>query len=128
MVQGVSTVKEVKNALLSPGEWIMEEITATLEVNGTFGTDYTFGSLIATNERLRLYTKYPFFGVKETAVYHYCELNRIEIGKRLFSFHDDISIVVKLVNKGNVNHFLETIQLYSTVPGIRNFHQNNSGS
>lgn len=116
-----------KNALLSPSEHIIEEITATFEVKETFGVNYKFGNLIATDKRLILCTKYPLLGLKETTIYHYADLIRIDVANSLFSLNNDVSIVVKLVNKGRANHFLESLKLFSTVPGIRNFYQNSTG-
>ncbi|WP_167751379.1 PH domain-containing protein [Lentibacillus salicampi] len=113
-----------RNSLLSPCEHIIDEITATFEVKENFGITYKFGNMIATNKRLILYTKFPLFGLRETTVYHYEEIIRIDVVKSLFSFHNGVSVAVKLVNKGNTKLFLETIKLFSNhAPGIRNFQQ-----
>ncbi|WP_176448580.1 PH domain-containing protein [Lentibacillus sp. CBA3610] len=113
-----------KNSLLSPDESIIDEITATFEVKENFGITYKFGNMLATNKRLILYTKYPLIGQSETAIYHYEEIIRIDVVNSLFSFHNGVSVAVKLVNKGNTELFLETIKLFSNhAPGIRNFQQ-----
>lgn len=116
------------NTLLLPGENIIEEITATFEVEGTFGISYKFANLIATNKRLISFTEHPFLSWREVMIYDYNDITRIDIRQTLFSFNHDVSIVVKLVNKGNAQKFLRTIQLFAVyAPGIRNFQQNSSG-
>lgn len=116
------------NTLLSSGEKIIEEITATFEVNGTFGISCEFANLIATNKRLISYTECPLLRSREVIMYDYNDIIRIDVIQSLFSFNNDVSIAIKLVNKGNPEKFLRTIQLFAAyAPGIRNFQQNSSG-
>lgn len=116
-----------KGPALSIGEHIIDEITATMELKEYTGVIYTFGNLIATNQRLILYTQYPVIGLKEQTVYHYDDVIWVDAVKALFSLNNGVTIAVKLVNNGNARLLSEMIRVFSDyASGISNFHQINS--
>lgn len=109
------------NSLLSSDEQKYSSITATFEFQELTGINNKFGTLIATDKRLIQYTKHPL-GFKETNIYKYRDIISVDVTQSLFTFNNEVSIKVKLINQGNMKHFLETIKYFSTyTPGIRNY-------
>lgn len=114
---------EFVNLLLSPDEQKYSSITATFELQELTGVNFKFGTLIATDKRLIWYTKYPL-GWKETNIYKYRDIIYVDVTQSLITFTNEVSIKVKLINRGNMKHILETIQYFSTyIPGIRNYNK-----
>jgi Bacterial PH domain len=115
------------HSLLLPDEQVFSEITGPFELQEMTGVNYKFGTFIATDKRLIWQTKDPL-GLKETTVYQYRDLFNVDAAQSLFTFTNDVSIKVKLINKGDKKHFLDTVQHFSMYsPGIRNFHKKDSG-
>lgn len=113
------------DSLLSSDEQEYSSITATFEVQELTGINYKFGTLIATDKRLIWYTNYPL-GFKETNIYKYRDIINVDVTQFLFTFSNGVSIKVKLINQGNMMHFLKTIKYFSTYnPGIRNYYKIN---
>jgi hypothetical protein len=111
------------NLLLSPDEQKYSSITATFELQELTGVNYKFGTFIATDKRLIWYTKYPL-GCKETNIYKYRDIIYVDVTQSLFTFSNEVSIKVKLISRGNMKHFLETIKYFSTyIPVIRNYNK-----
>lgn len=112
------------NSLQSSDEQKCSHITATFEIQELTGITYKFGTLIATDKRLIWYTKHPL-GFKETDIYQYRDIIYVNVAQSFFTFSNDILITVKLINQGDMKHFLETIKYFSTYnPGIRNYCKN----
>ncbi|MFJ7726143.1 PH domain-containing protein [Neobacillus sp. NPDC097160] len=110
------------NSLLSPDEQKYSSITATFELQELAGVNYKFGTLIATDKRLIWYTKHPL-GWRETNIYKYRDIIDVDETQSLITFNNEVSIKVKLINLGNMKHFLKTIKYFSTyIPGIRNYY------
>ncbi|NWQ44570.1 PH domain-containing protein [Bacillus sp. EB106-08-02-XG196] len=111
------------NSILTPDEQKYSSITATFELQELTGVTYKFATLTATDKRLIRYTKYPL-GLKETNIYHYRDIINVDVTQSLFTFINEESIKVQLINQGNMNHFLDTIKYFSThTPGIRNYYK-----
>lgn len=111
------------NSLLSLDEQKYSSITATFELQELTGINYKFGILVATEKRLIWYTKHPL-GLKETSIYKYRDIINVDVTQSLFTFTNGVSVKVKLINQGNMKHFLDTIKYFSTfIPGIRNYYK-----
>lgn len=123
--QGVGCMDYFINSLLSSDEQKYSSITATFELQELTGVNYKFGTLIATDKRLIWYTKHPL-GLRETNIYKYRDIIDVDVTQSLFTFSNEVSLKVKLINQGDVKHFLETIKYFSTYnPGIRNYYKIN---
>lgn len=111
------------HSLLTSDEQIYSSITATFEFQEHTGINYQFGTLFATDKRLIWYLKYPL-GFKETNIFRYRDIVCVDIDQSLFTFANEVTIRVKSINYGVMNHFFETIQYFSTyIPGIRNYYK-----
>lgn len=108
----MDNINNLIDSLLLPGERIKSKITGTFALDEGTGIRYMNGVLIATDIRLIWFSKYPF-GLKETIIYKYVDLNYVDITESSLTFHNGITIKGKWISSGDMEQFFDTIKFFS---------------